>query len=223
MQSKTTLSNKKQCRRPITDVKLAKAMLALRILMRRSLRPVPVTKSQQKKPVERMYQVPLWDAVGALAEFEAWKLAVSAGAPHRVLSPVNVSRLLQIGWITRFEAHQCGGLELWQFRKQCLIKALLKARCYDGKHPLVITDDFLGLTDRPLNVGGGSSVIRWEDGEAPWMLAWTGSTSMQPPMKTLVHTFNSRNIPGATVKSSATYEMDSARYTTLAKHHPLTR
>ncbi|KAJ8473104.1 hypothetical protein ONZ45_g16422 [Pleurotus djamor] len=88
--------------------------------------------------------------------------------------PHNISRLLQIGWLTLDEVRSSASQVEWEnlrlFRKDCLRRALGMGRSGSVKN-FRVADEFLGLV-------GGKSLemrgVRWEDGEMPWKLEWYG-------------------------------------------------
>ncbi|KAJ8519718.1 hypothetical protein ONZ45_g3344 [Pleurotus djamor] len=210
----------KDYRPSVTDSQISKKMLARRILMKRFICPPSVRRAQRTdvQTSSPPSEVKPWAPTIALAHFDLWNLAFHAGAKPPVVDPLDLSRLLQIGWITLFEANACGGAALRSYRKTLLMKALIKSGRLDGKKSLKITDSFLGLTTRPLHLGGGRSIVRWEDGEQPWRLNWAPSLDA-PPLQTHVHKFNSHGLPRPP-QALSIRETDAAHYAILKTYKP---
>ncbi|KAJ8468379.1 hypothetical protein ONZ45_g17265 [Pleurotus djamor] len=132
----------------------------------------------------------LWDPIYALAEYDA---RTSTWYSRPPISGANLSRLLQIHWITIDDIKENCTKEdlaaLREFRTYCLKVALDIAGLWPKDKKLIINDRFLGLGDRRLDIGGGATVVRWEDGEYPWRIEWK-SREEALPSECLDHIFN---------------------------------
>ncbi|KAJ8519710.1 hypothetical protein ONZ45_g3362 [Pleurotus djamor] len=157
----------------------------------------PASKSQPATPpASKEADIPIvpmvWDPIYALADYDA-RTSTEKGHIRPPIAGVSLSRLLQIHWITmddiKEDCNEDDFAALTAFRTFCLKVALDTAGLWPMSKKLIIHPRFLGLGDKRLNIGSGSNVVRWEDGERPWMLRWNSGAEVIPS-ECMNHVFN---------------------------------